>query len=168
MYPDLSLFFICGAKLLAIKCLNVWWQATSNITSVRGSWLSTSQESPSPLALSGTLFSMVIWGSNGKPTFPSEPGCTKEVAEAHWQHGDWWQSSGCWQGTMSLWTSCTSQQLGQFQSVCLHPNTCKGFIPKWIFINLHYQTLPKNRRRFCRNSMKNSLIQQICCILDIY
>lgn len=34
------------------------------------------------------------------------------------------------------------QQLGQCQWVWLHPNTCKGFLSKEIFITLHYQALP--------------------------
>lgn len=94
--------FLCFSsmvqKLLAIehfKYLRVFrWQTTSNIRSVSSSWLSTSQANPLPLALSGTSVSMVIWGSNGKPTFPTRTGCTRDTAEAHWQHGNWWQS--CW------------------------------------------------------------------------
>lgn len=127
MHPDLSLFFICDVEAAGhqmFKYLRVFrWQKTSNIRSVRGSWLSTSQENPSPLALPGTLFTTVIRGSNGKPTCPMEPGCTREVAEAHWQHGNWWHSSGLLQGTTPCGELHFSSSLDSFSvSICTLTN----------------------------------------------
>lgn len=89
--------------------------ADNNLRSVRGSWLSTSQENPSPLSLPGILLSVVIWGSNGKTNLSHS---AREVAEAQWQHGDLWHSSGFLQGTTPLWRS-----LGSFSvSVCTLTN----------------------------------------------
>lgn len=109
--------------------------ADNNLRSVRGSWLSGN--------ITGKPISSVIARDFAQRGHLRQQWQNQPVPQCQ---GGGWGTVTAWGLMALLWIPARDhtpvEELGQFQCVCLHPNKCKGFLSKQIFINLHYQPFP--------------------------